>query len=109
MAGEQPGMYPCHNDGGNQEFTLTKTDKHFKHNDLCLGIRREVKEGAPIVLGACTTHSTRWELHGVNIKVENHQMLCLHADPELGGGLKLAKCDHSPQQTFKFELKDIKA
>ena len=50
------------------------SDKQFKHNDLCLGIRRDIREGANVVLGACTSHSTKWELHGVNLKIEQHQV-----------------------------------
>ena len=33
--GASPGMFPCHNDGGNQEFTLTRESKQFRHSDLC--------------------------------------------------------------------------
>ena len=39
--GSSPGMFPCHNDGGNQEFTLTKADKQFRHNDLCYEFKIE--------------------------------------------------------------------
>ena len=106
-AGSAPGLYACHNDGGNQEWTLTKTEKQFRHNDLCLGTRRAPKEGAMVVLGACTDKSTRWDYVGINLKIENHHNLCL--DSRDSGGLMLKTCDHSIHQTFKFELKDIKA
>merc|ERR1712131_381992 len=106
-AGSAPGLYACHNDGGNQEWTLTKTEKQFRHNDLCLGTRRAPKEGAMVVLGACTDKSTRWDYVGINLKIENHHNLCL--DSRDSGGLMLKPCDHSIHQTFKFELKDIKA
>ena len=90
-------------------FTTYFSDKLFKHSDLCLGVRRDIKEGVNVVLGACTDRSTKWVLQGVNIKPDQNQNLCLSADITTGGGLTIGKCDHSLKQTFKFELKDIKA
>ena len=58
------------------------------------------------------TISQSWFIHYCLLDFSDknpYQNLCLSADITTGGGLTIAKCDHSLKQTFKFELKDIKA
>lgn len=44
-------MYPCHNTGGNQEWSVTSLG-HIKHHSLCLTLTR-FEASAPVVMMPC--------------------------------------------------------
>jgi len=103
------GMYRCHGDGGNQEFTLTKEGKEFRHNDLCIGYNSKEAVGNPVKFNTCHQMShQRWEYFGSQIKPEGHTNLCLDSKNHLEKGLTLEVCNHSRTQVFSFEMRNIK-
>lgn len=103
------GMYRCHGDGGNQEFTLTKEGKEFRHNDLCIGYNAKEPVGNPVKFNTCHQMShQRWEYFGSQIKPEGHTNLCLDSKNHLEKGLTLEMCNHSKTQVFSFEMRNIK-
>lgn len=47
------GLYPCHNTGGNQEWTLTEGGL-IKHGEMCLSLS-STSPGAAVVMRACNS------------------------------------------------------
>ena len=100
-------MYKCHNDGGNQEFVLTGTEKEFRHQDLCIGISRRSPEGQPVTFNSCHGWpNQKWAYVGQTLKPEGHN-LCLDSKYHDTKGLTIEKCNHSRSQNFRFEMRNI--
>lgn len=90
-----PGMYPCHNTGGNQEWRFENS--LIRHNSLCVSLSADDRVTA--VLAACDSSDDAqiWRRKGLMIR---HAKLnaCLDSDR---AALYLEQCDEGkPSQQF---------
>ena len=96
----------CLPDSKNQEFVLTKTEKEFRHLDLCIETDKKAGIGKPVILGSChETQNQKWDYFGNTLKPEGHSNLCLDSKNK---ELTIEICNHSKTQLFYFSLKNVK-
>ena len=101
-------MEKCHNNGGSQEFVLTKSEKEFRHNDLCISTDRTGTVGRAVTFINCNSQShQQWEYVTSNIRPAGNSNLCLDSKNHASIGLTVEICNHSKTQYFKFEIKNI--
>jgi polypeptide N-acetylgalactosaminyltransferase len=102
------GMYKCHNDGGNQEFVLSKGEQEFRHRELCIAIDQKRPEGNPVKFVNCEDSRNRkkWKYQSNNL-ISEETGLCLDSVHHATKGLTAEKCAHKSTQVFKFELRNI--
>lgn len=98
------GMFPCHNTGGNQEFSMTKNGE-IRHLDLCLSLTSE-NPGEVIKLFQCTPDNTmqQWErLEGDSMLRSKYFGVCIDSIETQRKGLVAHTCDfNSPSQKWTF-------
>ena len=108
VGGGTLGMYKCHNDGGNQEFVLTKGEKEFRHNDLCISADRKDPVGRAVTFRNCNSEAyQQWAYVASNIRPAGNPNLCLDSKNHASIGLTVEVCNHSKTQNFHFEMKNI--
>jgi len=105
--GQTVGFYECHGQGGNQEWSVTKS-KQLKHESVCLDAP-EASEGMPLQLIPCNkdSESQKWRhddmtSHLIHIKSN----LCIDSvEAQSDKGLVLNKCDQgSLTQQFVMDV-----
>lgn len=70
------GVYQCHDTGGNQEWTITKTGQ-IRHHDLCLTLVTFAK-GSIVIMHTCDeSESQRWEMRDSGLIKHSKMNLCL--------------------------------
>ncbi|KAH9499637.1 Polypeptide N-acetylgalactosaminyltransferase 2 [Bulinus truncatus] len=100
------GLYPCHNSGGNQEFSLTNAGE-IKHLDLCVTLT-DTTPGKEVKLYQCTPGNYKQQF--VQNKTKNqlkHKSydLCLDSISWQTKGIVANKCDPSSvTQLWSFSL-----
>lgn len=109
--GGQPGMFACHNEGGNQEFTLTKTEKEFRHQDFCIEVKSSLPaDGTPVRFARCNGQSKqRWVYQSGSLRPDTDTSLCLDSNDVMqypANDIIVAKCSKTKNQTWKFELRN---
>uniref|UniRef100_A0A2C9LFP0 Polypeptide N-acetylgalactosaminyltransferase n=1 Tax=Biomphalaria glabrata TaxID=6526 RepID=A0A2C9LFP0_BIOGL len=100
------GLYPCHNSGGNQEFSLTK-DGEVKHLDLCVTLV-DTRAGNEVKLYQCTPGNYKQQFVQNPAKDQlRHKSydLCLDSVVWQTKGIVANKCDPSSYtQKWTFSL-----
>ncbi|CAL1540950.1 unnamed protein product [Lymnaea stagnalis] len=100
------GLYPCHNAGGNQEFSLTK-DGEIKHLDLCLTLM-DMQPGSPVKLFQCTSGNYLQQfVQTPNKEQLRHKKynLCLDSAVWEKQGIVVNTCDKTlASQKWSFSL-----
>ncbi|RUS91431.1 hypothetical protein EGW08_000755 [Elysia chlorotica] len=101
------GLFPCHNAGGNQEFTLTKQGQ-IKHLDLCLTLGA-TRPGTVVKLFQCKTgNDLQLFIQTPNKDQLRHAKhdLCLDSALADSTGLVANRCDrNTPTQKWQFTFK----
>nr|XP_024218259.1 polypeptide N-acetylgalactosaminyltransferase 2 [Halyomorpha halys] len=98
-AGALPGLYPCHDTGGNQDWSLISSA--IKHHEFCLTLSSDVP-GQPLLMTVCE-NSPHQEWRRVDDDSDNgsmlkHARLSLCVDSRHSAmGLTAEKCDSSVQ------------
>ncbi|XP_032515092.2 polypeptide N-acetylgalactosaminyltransferase 2 [Danaus plexippus] len=90
-------MYPCHNTGGNQEWSFD--NGLIRHQSLCLGLSQE--DSVTVVLAVCdpSDHNQLWTRRRSFIK-HNTLGLCIDSEQPI---LHLQQCDNERlSQQFVF-------
>ena len=112
-AGGGPGMFVCHNEGGNQEFTLTKTEKEFRHQDFCLEVKYSTpSSGTAVKFARCSGKARqKWVYQNSSLRPEVDTSLCLDSNDFMknpGNDIIVSKCEgrSSKRQYWKFELRN---
>ncbi|BFZ07540.1 hypothetical protein BsWGS_10579 [Bradybaena similaris] len=104
------GMYPCHNAGGNQEFSLTK-DGQIKHLDLCLTLVG-TNPGSIVKLFQCKSNDVLQKFMQTSSKDQlRHSQfdLCIDSLKWQTVGIIVNKCDKSSSsQKWTFTLNRLK-
>ncbi|XP_059178444.1 polypeptide N-acetylgalactosaminyltransferase 2-like isoform X2 [Physella acuta] len=100
------GLYPCHNTGGNQEFSLTEAGE-IKHLDLCVTLT-EVQVGSVVKLFQCTAENPMQHFMQTpnkdQLRVRGYE-LCLDSISWKSKGIVVNTCDpSSPSQKWTFTL-----
>ncbi|KAL5007941.1 hypothetical protein ScPMuIL_013522 [Solemya velum] len=98
------GVFPCHNSGGNQEFSLTKSGS-IRHMDLCVTMSGTTS-GSLVKLFQCQDGNLmqKWEKKGVVLKHRSHN-LCIDSKDSAKTGLIVTKCNPlSYTQKWEFTL-----
>lgn len=100
-AGASPGLYPCHDTGGNQFWHVA--DSAVRHMELCLSLTSELP-GRPLLMMPCDS-SPQQEWRRVENDEESllkHTRLSLCVDSGHGdAGLTAERCDSSsPSQRW---------
>lgn len=89
-----PGIYQCHDTGGNQEWTLTKRG-HIKHYDLCLTAVHFAK-GSAVVMRRCDDDSENqlWKLRDGGLLQHTKMNACLDTrHVQERGGITAERCN----------------
>ncbi|GFO48189.1 polypeptide n-acetylgalactosaminyltransferase, partial [Plakobranchus ocellatus] len=98
------GLFPCHNSGGNQEFSLSKQGQ-IKHLDLCLTIVG-LRPGSLVKLFQCKADNDLQMFIQTPSKTQlRHKThdLCLDSKFWNTKGIIVNRCDqHSTSQTWQF-------
>ncbi|XP_060605412.1 polypeptide N-acetylgalactosaminyltransferase-like isoform X2 [Ruditapes philippinarum] len=98
------GMFQCHNTGGNQEFSMTKTGE-IRHLDLCLTLT-STDPGEVVKLFQCTPDNTnqQWErIESGTMLRSKYQGVCIDSAETQRRGLVANTCDfNSPSQKWTF-------
>lgn len=101
------GLFPCHNAGGNQEFSLTKQGQ-IKHLDLCLTLVG-ARPGAVVKLFQCKPGNDLQLFIQTPAKDQlRHQKhdLCLDSKFSEVKGIVVSSCDkNTPSQKWQFTFK----
>lgn len=91
------GLYECHGQGGNQEWSITKS-KQLQHESLCLGIV-QASEGMPVQLLPCgkDDENQKWRHDDMSSHLVHIQSkLCIDSiEAQSDKGLVLNSCDQS--------------
>lgn len=70
------GVYQCHDTGGNQEWTITKTGQ-IRHHDLCLTLVTFAK-GSIVIMHTCDeSEGQRWEMRDSGLIRHSKTNVCL--------------------------------
>lgn len=87
------GLYPCHDGGGNQEWTYTASG-HIRHFDMCLTLLRFSK-GSLVVLKACDEDSKNqlWNLKSNGLIQHSKLNVCLDSINTQEVGLRVEHCN----------------
>ena len=102
-------MVKCQSDSGNQEFVITRTEKEFRHLDLCIETDKKNPIGKSVILDSChETSNQKWDYFGNTIKPDGHSNLCLDSKSYETEGLTVEVCNHSKTQYFYFSLRNVK-
>ncbi|KAK0165728.1 hypothetical protein PV328_004227 [Microctonus aethiopoides] len=90
------GLYPCHDTGGNQEWSLTK-DGLIKHHDLCLTLPMYAK-GTTLLMQMCDgSENQKWRhLEGGLIR-HSRIPVCMDSRFHAQRGITAEKCDSNTQ------------
>ncbi|XP_023337901.1 polypeptide N-acetylgalactosaminyltransferase 2 isoform X2 [Eurytemora carolleeae] len=73
------GVHPCHNAGGNQDWSFTK-ESQLKHSDLCLSTDSLTPE-SPVLLAVCDNSEIQaWELLSSHQVLHKMSGLCLDTE-----------------------------
>ncbi|KAL1139494.1 hypothetical protein AAG570_006478, partial [Ranatra chinensis] len=97
------GLYPCHNTGGNQEWTLTESG-FVKHHELCLTLTSE-SPGAPVLMNPCQNAiEQKWVQKSKGGLIKHARlMLCLDSRNVQQMGVTAERCDsRSPSQQWHY-------
>eukprot|EP00794_Sanderia_malayensis_P020221 gene20221-22197_t len=91
------GIFECHNQGGNQEWSITKAHQ-IKNEGLCLSIKQP-SPGTPLQLLPCDEkdNSQKWKHDDMNSHLVHIQSkLCIDSvEAQSDKGLVLNNCDQS--------------
>ncbi|XP_046559362.1 polypeptide N-acetylgalactosaminyltransferase 2-like [Haliotis rubra] len=104
------GIYPCHNAGGNQEFSLTK-DGSIKHLDLCITLTGDAPESV-VKLYQCQSDNILqvWDrTEGETMLKHRSHNLCLDSQVVQTKGLTANICNpDSTSQKWSFTLNQMR-
>lgn len=95
-------MYQCHNTGGNQDWTLTKTDQ-IRHHDLCLTLVR-YSRGSMVVMKFCDdSDNQKWRQLPGGMLAHARLNLCLDSRYVQDRGITAEICNSAlHSQTWRF-------
>ncbi|KAL3873200.1 hypothetical protein ACJMK2_036345 [Sinanodonta woodiana] len=100
------GLFPCHNAGGNQEFSLTK-EGGIRHLDLCATMTGTMP-GSVLKLYQCTPDNSmqQFERFKDDTMLRNKAYnLCVDSQESQNKGLVANTCDeNSPTQKWSFTV-----
>ncbi|XP_039285530.1 polypeptide N-acetylgalactosaminyltransferase 2 [Nilaparvata lugens] len=99
------GIYPCHNSGGNQEWTITESG-YVKHHELCLTLTDQMP-GAVVVMKPCqNVIEQKWAQVSKGGLIKHARLtLCLDSRLAQRSGLTAEKCDSkSPSQNWDYVI-----
>ncbi|KAK7104931.1 polypeptide N-acetylgalactosaminyltransferase-like [Littorina saxatilis] len=100
------GLYPCHNAGGNQEFSLTQ-DGSIQHLDLCI-TATATTSGSQLKLFQCRSDNylQHWEqIEGKTMLKHKQYNLCIDSAEAQTIGLTVSTCNsQSHTQRWSFSL-----
>ncbi|GIY43591.1 hypothetical protein CDAR_270891 [Caerostris darwini] len=103
LTGKNVGLYNCHGDGGNQEWSFTK-DNQIQHDHMCLTLPK-FKPSLSVILRTCKRHNNnqKWLLISNNQTIK-HMMynLCLDSRNHETKGLTVSNCDKVHSQRWVF-------
>uniref|UniRef100_A0A6M2E192 Polypeptide N-acetylgalactosaminyltransferase n=1 Tax=Xenopsylla cheopis TaxID=163159 RepID=A0A6M2E192_XENCH len=96
------GLYQCHNTGGNQDWTLTKTDQ-IRHHDLCLTLVR-YSRGSMVVMKFCDdSDNQKWRQLPGGMLAHARLNLCLDSRYVQDRGITAEICNSAlHSQTWRF-------
>ncbi|CAG0915022.1 unnamed protein product [Notodromas monacha] len=100
-------MYPCHNTGGNQDFSMTKDDI-IKHMDMCLTLA--LREKPNVFLMPCKDdESQRWtRMEGGTVIKHVYHDLCLDSSDSKNRGVFAMPCHIGYLgQQWRFSLNEL--
>ncbi|CAB0043726.1 unnamed protein product [Trichogramma brassicae] len=90
------GLYPCHDTGGNQEWSLTK-DGLIKHHELCLTLPVYAK-GTTLLMQICDgSENQRWRYLEGGLIRHARIPVCLDSRHHAQRGLTAEKCDSNTE------------
>lgn len=101
------GLYPCHDGGGNQEWTYTRSG-HIRHFDVCLTLLRFSK-GSLVVLKSCDEKSENqhWIMKSNGLIQHSKLNVCLDSASSQEVGLKVEHCSSAlKSQKWQFIAHD---
>lgn len=103
------GLFHCHETGGNQEWTLTKTGR-IKHHELCLTIL-SFHEGSQVVMRLCDeSENQAWANRNGGLLQHKKVNLCLDTRYINIRGVTAERCNPIlNSQKWKFVSKMIPA
>lgn len=101
-APRHPGLYQCHDTGGNQEWTMTKRGQ-IKHYDLCLTAVKFAK-GTPVVMRICDdTENQQWKLRDGGLLQHTKMNTCLDTRYVQERGITAERCNSGLEtQRWRF-------
>lgn len=103
-----PGIYQCHNTGGNQEWAITKKGQ-IKHHDLCLTLVN-FAIGSAVVMKVCDEQMENqlWRLRDGGLLQHTKMNVCLDSRYIQEQGITAERCNSVlDSQRWRFVSKFV--